>query len=241
MATERAHGTHQVRALAHALGGEEAEAGLDWRFAPTLVGTPGLRRDWVPVAGGLEDPRWPADDRPRYGTALLVRRPVRRWRALPLRAGAARLPLVAADPTTGRRGVLLFPDEPRVAVAAELDGLTVVATHLSFSPVAAVRQLRRVRAWAAGLPGPVLLLGDLNLPAPVPARLLRARPLVGGASYPRSSPRVQLDHVLALPPLGDRRGGVVPVRGTPVAADLELGVGDHRPLLVDVEVSGRTG
>jgi len=229
----RSGGVHQASVLADALraAGEE----VDWRFAPTVLGVPGSGSELLPVAGRLGDPRWPEDEHPRYGTALLVRRPVRRWSALPLRAGGFPLPLPVRHPASGRPGLLVVQDEPRVAVAAELDGVTVVAAHLSFAPPVAVRQLRAVRTWAARLPGPVLLVGDLNLPGAAPSRLLRARALVTRATYPLPSPTRQLDHVLALPPLGDRRGSaLLPWRTGEVA--LDLGVGDHRALCVDVEV-----
>ncbi|MEJ5915044.1 endonuclease/exonuclease/phosphatase family protein, partial [Pseudokineococcus sp. 1T1Z-3] len=235
---ERSGGVHQPLAVADALG--KAGGDVDWRFAPTVLGIPGSGAEQLPLAGRLEDEDWPADDRPRYGTALLVRVPVRRWRALPLRAGSLPLPLPLPSPTSGRLGLRVVPDEPRVAVAAELDGLTVVAVHLSFAPPVAVRQLVRVRRWAAGLPGPVLLVGDLNLPGGLPARLLGARMLVEGETYPLPTPTRQLDHVLALPPFGDHRSsGLLPWRAGDV--DLRLGVGDHRALCVDVEVPTHQG
>ncbi|MGX5656885.1 endonuclease/exonuclease/phosphatase family protein, partial [Geodermatophilus nigrescens] len=124
-------------------------------------------------------------------------------------------------PATGRVRTWWVPDEPRIAVAACLDGLTVVGTHLSFSPPTAVRQLRRLRRWAAALPGPVVVAGDLNLPGGVPARLLGATRLVSGPSFPAHEPRIQLDHLLAL--------GPVPARDAAVRV---LGVGDHRALTV---------
>jgi endonuclease/exonuclease/phosphatase family metal-dependent hydrolase len=121
---------------------------------------------------------------------------VRRWSVLGLGSGRARLPLRAPDPRTGRPQLWWIPDEPRAAVAAELDGLTVVATHLSFSPPTAVRQLRRLRAWLAQLPGPVVLAGDLNLPGGLPARLRGGRAAVRTPTYPADRPRLQLDHLL---------------------------------------------
>ncbi|GAA2021125.1 endonuclease/exonuclease/phosphatase family protein [Pseudokineococcus marinus] len=233
---ERSGGVHQPSVVARALAA--AGGDVDWRFAPTVLGVPGSGAEQLPVAGRLEDPRWPEDDRPRYGTALLVRRPVRRWSALPLRAGGLPLPLPVRHPTTDRPGLLVVQDEPRVAVAAELDGVTVVAAHLSFAPPVGLRQLRAVRAWAASLPGPVLLVGDLNLPGSLPARVLRARALVTRPTYPLPEPTRQLDHVLALPPAGDRRDHpLLPWRTDEV--DLALGVGDHRPLCVDLEVPAR--
>ena len=208
----RSRGLSQPAAVAAALGA------TDWRFAPSLDGTPSPFRSWRPVDPAVLT--GPGDDDgagPRYGVALFSRLPVRRWSVLALGAGRARLPIKAPDPRTGVARVWWFPDEPRVALAAELDGCTVVGTHLSFAPHTAVRQLLRVRRWAATLPGPVLLAGDLNLAGPVPARLAGARRLVTAPTYPGSAPRLQFDHLLALGAL------------TATDADVrELAVGDHR-------------
>jgi endonuclease/exonuclease/phosphatase family metal-dependent hydrolase len=207
----RSHTLSQPAAVATALGA------TDWRFAPTVDGTPAPHRTWRPVdpavLGG------PDDDLagPRYGIALFSRLPVRRWSVLSLGAGRARLPIKGPDPRTGVPRWWWFPDEPRVALAAELDGCTVVGTHLSFAPHTAVRQLLRLRRWARRLPGPVLLAGDLNLAGPVPARVAGGRRLVSAPTYPGPAPRLQFDHLLALGPL---TASGVDVR--------ELAVGDHR-------------
>lgn len=205
----RSHGVDQPAVLARALGA------VDWRWAPTVAGTPGPSRTWRPVepvalcgAGGPG---------PRYGIAVFARRPVRRWHVLGLAAGRARLPVPTGD------GLLWVPDEPRAAIAAELDGLTVVGTHLSFAPHTALRQLRRVRAWARGLPGPVLVAGDLNLVGPLPELVTGGTRMVRGPTFPGHDPWVQLDHLLAL---GDLRGDDPEVR--------RLAVGDHRAVLVTV-------
>jgi endonuclease/exonuclease/phosphatase family metal-dependent hydrolase len=223
----------QARAVAAALGVEH------WRAAPTLAGTPGLRRDWSPLAGtlrgpdsGAETPPPAVSRRPTYGVALLVRRPVVAWHALDLGTGRGRLPLVVPDPASGRTGLLLFPDEPRAAVAAVLgDGTVVAATHLSFAPPTALRQLRRVSAWLRGLApaGPggatrlVLLAGDLNLPAPLVRLAAGSATLVAAPTFPGAAPRLQLDHVVSLG---------APVTATGAAH--QLAVGDHRALVVDV-------
>jgi endonuclease/exonuclease/phosphatase family metal-dependent hydrolase len=186
----RSHSADQAAVVAAALGA------VDWRAAATLAGTPGPVRTWRPlVPPELRGPG-PEPTQPLYGIALVSRLPVQRWSVLGLGAGRARLPLRAPDPRTGRPRLWWIPDEPRVAIAAELDGLTVVATHLSFSPPTAVRQLRRLRAWVAQLPGPVVVAGDLNLPGGLPGRLLGARPAVRTPTYPAERPRMQLDHLL---------------------------------------------
>ena len=94
-----------------------------------------------------------------------------------------------------------MPDEPRAALAAVVDGphgpFTVVATHLSFVPGVNARQLRAIVRWAASMPRPVFLLGDLNLPGGLPARVSGWQVLAHAPTYPSFGPRVQLDHVLA--------------------------------------------
>jgi len=201
----------------------------DWRFAPALVGTPGLVRSWTPSPPvALRE----ADGVARFGVALLSRRPVRRWEVLSLGSGRFALPLRVPDPRTGRVRTFWFPDEPRVALAALLDGVTIVATHLSFAPPTSWRQLKALRQWAAALPGPVVLAGDLNLPGAVAARRAGGRALAKAPTYPGAGPRVQLDHVLAL---GSTTQGSSSVRSSGASAR-RLAVGDHRALTVDVHL-----
>lgn len=212
----RSAGVDQAAVVGEAMGG-------DWRMAATVAGTPDPYRTWRPADPVLRGPGVPPPG-PTYGIALVSRRPVRRWSVLGLGAGRARLPLQAPDPRTGQPRWWWIPDEPRIAIAAELDGVTVVATHLSFAPHTSLRQLIRLRRWAAGLPGPVVVAGDLNLPGPVPARLLGAVALVRAPTFPGHEPKVQLDHLLAV---GGR------VRSDDGAA-LRLPVGDHLSLLATV-------
>ncbi|MQA33391.1 endonuclease/exonuclease/phosphatase family protein [Modestobacter roseus] len=215
----RSRHTDQPAEVAAALGA------TDWRFAAAVAGTPDPFRSWSPAAAGLRGPGDGADG-PHYGIALFSRLPVRRWSVHALGAGRARLPLQAPDPRTGRNRLWWFPDEPRLAIAAELDGCTVVGTHLSFAPHTAVRQLLRLRRWAAGLPGPVVLAGDLNLIGPLPARVWGGRRLVAEHTYPAPAPRVQFDHLLGSP---DVRAHDPRVR--------QLVFGDHR--LVTATISRR--
>ncbi|MGY1856559.1 endonuclease/exonuclease/phosphatase family protein [Modestobacter sp. SYSU DS0290] len=206
----RSQHTDQPTLVAAALGA------TDWRFAATVAGTPDPFRSWAPAPPGLRGPEHPTDA-PHYGIALFSRLPVRRWSVHALGAGRARLPLQAPDPRTGRTKLWWFPDEPRLAIAAELDECTVVGTHLSFAPHTAVRQLLRLRRWAAALPGPVVLAGDLNLIGPLPARVWGGRRLVAAPTYPAPAPRVQFDHLL----------GGADVRSTEPRVR-QLAFGDHR-------------
>ena len=222
---ERSGGAHQAAAVAAACGIER------WRFAPAILGTPaplvkGAPKPWTGAGGRLLGPG-DAVDGPLFGVALAVRSPVVAWRSLALEPGIGRLVLRAPDPRDGGMRWWSFPDEPRVAVAAELaDGTTVAATHLSFFPPTAVRQLRAVRRWLTQTTrGPVLLVGDLNLPGRVPAAVTGGRDLARLATFPGSAPRVQLDRVMVL--AGEVEGASVPAT---------LGLGDHRPVVVDVTV-----
>lgn len=106
----------------------------------------------------------------------------------------------------------------------------MVGTHLSFAPHTAARQLRRVRAWARGLPGPVLVAGDLNLAGPLPVLVAGGARLVRAPTFPAHAPRLQLDHLLAL---GGLTGSDPEVR--------RLAVGDHLAVSVDVTAHARNG
>jgi endonuclease/exonuclease/phosphatase family metal-dependent hydrolase len=130
----------------------------------------------------------------------------------------------------GSRGLTHVADEPRIALAAVVAGprgpVTVVTAHLSFVPGWNVRQVRAITRWARSLPGPRLLIGDLNLPGPVPSLVSGWTRLARAPTYPSWRPRVQLDHVLA-----DR-----PTTVTRVDA-VQLPVSDHCALVVDVEAT----
>ena len=147
---------------------------------------------------------------------------------LRLPAARVRSPLLVP----GTRRVLWLADEPRVALAAVVDGpsgvYTVATTHLSFVPGWNAVQLRRLSRWLGALPAPHLLLGDLNMPAG-PARLLTGLQVLGRRpTYPADQPRVQLDHVLG-------SAGLPPVRTVDTP---ELPVSDHRPLVVELDGAG---
>ncbi|MBV9923030.1 MAG: endonuclease/exonuclease/phosphatase family protein [Pseudonocardia sp.] len=190
----RSHRVDQPAVLAAALGA------TDWRYAATILGTPAPDpvRSWKPIEPlVLRSPTSPARG-PCYGVALFSRIPVRRWQVLGLAAGRARLPLRAPDPAGGRRRTWWFPDEPRAAIAAELDGLTVIGTHLSFAPHTATRQLRRLQVWSSHFAGPVLVAGDLNLPGPLPAVITGGQRVFCGPTFPAPEPKLQLDHLLSL-------------------------------------------
>jgi endonuclease/exonuclease/phosphatase family metal-dependent hydrolase len=207
----RSHGLDLVAEVAAAMGGEG-------RFAPAIVGTPG--ETWRPARDG--DP----GTGPAYGVGLVSRLPVTRWLVTRLPSAPVRSPIVVPGP---RRKVLWLRDEPRVLVAAVLETpagpMTVANTHLSFVPGWNGAQLRRASRAVRRLPGPRILLGDLNLPGALPRWLTGWRPLAAALTYPATEPRVQLDHVLG------HGAGLPPVTGVGAR---EMALSDHRALVVDL-------
>jgi len=220
----RSGGVDQAALVARAAGA------VTHRFVPLVAGTPG-RPGWTPADPHADpDPGSAALSGPAYGIALVSRRPVRSWHVLPLHPPRGRWPI----PVPSRPPQLLWiADEPRAVVAAVLaePRVVVAGTHLSFVPGANVRQLRRARAWltalAADAGAPLVLLGDLNLPGRLPARITGWTPLVTGPTFPAPRPRVQVDHVLArgLRPAALRAARVV-----------ELPFSDHRAVVVDLDL-----
>ncbi|MCA5894084.1 endonuclease/exonuclease/phosphatase family protein [Isoptericola sp. NEAU-Y5] len=207
---DRSGGADQARVLAGALGMTEH------RFVPTLRGQ---TDDWLRRRRARGDE--PAAT-PGYGIALMTRLPVRRWHQVRLPAFA----LPGAPPP----GV----DEPRAALAAVVetpDGpLTVVTTHLTKLRALKWYQLAALRRRLRGAPRPLVVLGDLNQRDDVPAHRTGWTELVRVPTYPAERPRLRLDHVLT--------DGPVEAVGTARAVD--LGVSDHRAVVVDVGLTAGT-
>lgn len=203
-------GGHDLTAIA-----AKAMGAVDHRFAAAINGTPG--EAWT-AATDADEPA-----RAAYGVSLLSRHPVREWRVVRLPALPVRSPVLV-----GRRKVVVVRDEPRVGLVAVVEApggrLTVANTHLSFVPGWNVVQLRRLLRALRALPGPHVLLGDLNIPGRLPRVVARWRPLATHLTFPAPAPRHQLDHVLAC--------GDVPAV---VASDApRLALSDHRALVVDL-------
>ena len=186
-------------------------------FVAALSGTPGST--WV-SATGEEQPSSAA-----YGIALLSRFPVASWQVVRLPALPRRVPVLLP----GHRRPVLVGDEPRVAVAACVDGpigrFTAVCTHLSFVPGWNGVQLRRLLRDVRSCERPLVLMGDLNAGPRRVRRVSGLRSLVAAPTYPVDEPSEQLDHVLAdgLPPHLHCSGGAV-----------RTALSDHRALVVDV-------
>ncbi len=178
---------------------------LGWhgRFAPSIFG--GRRH---PVAAAYEDVD---DGGPAYGIGLLSRHPLR---------DPARI-VLPPEPTGGP----VADREPRVllraSVATAIGDVDVAATHLSWAPWQAWRQLRWVLGQACTADRPTVLAGDLNLPAwalGVAVAGTGWHAAGAGPTFPARLPWVQLDHVLV------RNARLTDVRVGPA------GPSDHRLL-----------
>jgi endonuclease/exonuclease/phosphatase family metal-dependent hydrolase len=192
----------------------EAMGAPEHQFVSALSGTPG--GTWM-AATGEEQPGSAS-----YGIALLSRFPVISWRVVRLPAMRTTVPLWS----TWTRRLFLARDEPRVAVAAVLDGphgqFTVCNTHLSFIPGWNALQLRRLVRSLTGTREPLALVGDLNMERRQAARVSGLRPIAAADTFPAQRPRRQIDHVLV-------RGGL---QATGPAEAVELPLSDHRALVV---------
>jgi endonuclease/exonuclease/phosphatase family metal-dependent hydrolase len=214
---ERSSSVDQAAVVADVLGAEH------WRFVPALTGTPGRAATWT---ASLDDDG-DVTQGPSYGVALVSRLPVREWHVRRFAPAPVTMPLMVP----GSRGLTRIPDEPRVALAAVVEGprgpLTVMTAHLSFVPGWNVAQLRALTRWALSMPAPRLLAGDFNLPGAVSRRASRWVQLARVATYPSYRPRVQFDHVLS-------QG--VPESSVRDVQALRLPVSDHCALRVDLQL-----
>lgn len=191
----------------------EAMGATAHRFAAALAGTPGT---WQ-AATGQEQPGTAG-----YGVALLSRYPVTDW--MVVRLPALRVPV----PMWGARSwPRLARDEARVALAGTaqtpMGRLVVMTTHLSFLAGWNAVQLQRLRRAIGARPGPVVVMGDLNMGAHRAARVTGLRPLASQPTFPTDRPRRQLDHILARD-----------VHPAAPGEALRLPLSDHLALAVDV-------
>lgn len=195
----------------------EAMGAVDHRFVAALDGSPGAT--WT-AATGAEQP-----DSAGYGVALLSRHPVAAWEVVRLPALPGRGPWR----WHGQRLPRLVRDEPRVAVAAQVQGpagrVTVANTHLSFLDYWNGGQLRRLVRALRAAERPLVLTGDLNMGPGRAERISGLASLAAHPTFPADRPERQIDHVLA-------DGPVVAV----ASAVRRLPLSDHLALVVDLDV-----
>jgi endonuclease/exonuclease/phosphatase family metal-dependent hydrolase len=157
-----------------------------WRFTPTLFGTPG--GSWSDKGSDSEEPS--------YGVGLISKIPVKTWHLKKLGKAPFGAPL--AIPTESGLRIRYIPDEPRIAVVAELEnGWFVANTHLSFVPGFNIYQVKKLTRWLHTLGEKIILMGDFNLPWLLPERVSKLTALSKSKSYPSWDPKVQFDYLLA--------------------------------------------
>jgi endonuclease/exonuclease/phosphatase family metal-dependent hydrolase len=113
----------------------------------------------------------------------------------------------------------------RVAILADVAGITVVATHLQNETAEAHHQLAWLLEELAPITGPRILMGDLNLRPDDISEVLRGagfRLAGGGPTNPARQPVQQLDHIA--------------VAGLDVVSVSvgEVPVSDHLPLIAEL-------
>jgi endonuclease/exonuclease/phosphatase family metal-dependent hydrolase len=224
---QRSHGVDMVAEIAASI--PEAS----WRFVPAIMGVPGEK--WRPATDGDpasgHDLSTPPNDVPAYGTGLITTLPVVSWHVIRVQPFRFRAPVFVP----GINKWMLIDDEPRVCIAAvvELDGrrMTIAGTHASFVPGWNIPQLRHISRALRALPAPRILLGDLNLPAPVPGKVMGWKALANGLpTFPSPNPKMQLDHVLI-----DDPGARLALRVSQATARSEhLAFSDHRAIVVEM-------
>ena len=206
-----------------------------YAFARTVIGTPGFKWRSLRKTERIINPD---DKEPSYGIGLISRVPVLEWHTLQLGRSLVGLPLAVPGGKNGKSVRLLYvKDEPRIALAAELDnGYTVAVTHLSFVPLVNLWQLFRLKRWLLSIASDknrVILMGDLNLPFNIPVRpkfLSKWASLNDQKSYPSWKPAVKFDYILT------KKSSVGTAFMAQSVAVKKSGFSDHLPIIVDIKI-----
>lgn len=202
-----------------------------WAYARTVIGTPGF--SWRSLGTGeqklhTQDGR-SEDSLPSYGIGLISHIPVVKWHHLELGKSIVGLPL--AFPSEKGIRLQYVKDEPRIAIAAELEnGYTIAVTHLSFVPGVNIYQLRKVQRWLSKMPGKHILMGDLNLPFDIPTKVSRWRSLQTKNTYPSWGAKIQFDYLLS-DNLDLSRVKSLEINNLDLTGNL---VSDHLPIAVEI-------
>lgn len=182
----------QVKELANICGAKY------WGYGRCVIGTPGIR--WRKLKNSepplvTNSSEITTHFESSYGIGLISTIPVKAWHQKELGRSIIGLPL-AVGSEKGMR-LIYVKDEPRMAIAAELEnGYTVAVTHLSFVPFVNLFQLWRAKRWLSKLPGKHLLIGDLNLPFDLPVKFSKWRSLSQFKTYPSWDPKISFDYAL---------------------------------------------
>ena len=224
---ERSGNVHQIADIAASI------AAPYFAFAPCIIGTPG--ETWRKLNDSdkriISNADTSQTHEGSYGIAIASKIEVVQWHRLDLGNSPIGAPLLIPGDESGPGKVrpMYIRDEPRVALAATLaNGYTVINTHLSFVPGFNLRQLGKLKRWAADLEkstGTIaIIMGDLNLPKNLPVVGSQWRSLATQATYPSWGAKIQFDYILSKAPLTSQHLPTV-----------LTGVSDHLPLSVEIK------
>ena len=217
----RSNNAFQTRDIAIAMGAKH------YAFAPGIIGSPeGKWRN----AGAKIISNQTSDtevESGSYGIGIISKIKVLNWHRLDLGRSIIGAPLLIPNTETGKAKAIYIKDEPRVALAAQLENCwTVINTHLSFVPGMNLIQLAKLKKWADTFGEKVLLMGDFNLPSAIPAIGSKWQSLYVQNTYPSWKPKIQFDYILSK---GVALKDVIQV---PTTAS---GISDHLPLTIKID------
>ena len=216
----RSNGLPQTKAIADAMGA------VDWAFAPSIIGSPEGKWRTADDEIATNSQSTSEIDSGSYGIGIISKIKVLKWHRLNLGRSRIGMPLLIPNTETGKAKAIYIKDEPRLALAAELEnGWTVINTHLSFVPGMNIFQLAKLKNWADTFGEKVLLLGDFNLPGGIPAVGSNWQSLHVQSTYPSWQPKIQFDYILSK---GVTLKDVIQIPTT------KSGISDHLPLSIEI-------
>jgi len=188
----RSNNAFQTRDIAIAMGAKH------YAFAPAIIGSPDdswHKADSIIESNIAGEADFQSES---YGIGIVSKIPVTKWHRLDLGKSPFGAPIVIPNTETGKPKAIYIKDEPRLAIAAQLENSwTVINTHLSFVPGMNLFQLRKLKNWADTFGDKVLLMGDFNLPGSIPAMGSKWQSLILQNTYPSWLPKVQFDYILS--------------------------------------------
>ena len=216
----RSNNAFQTRDIAIAMGANH------YAFAPSVIGSPD--GSWRKADSIVESNIAGEADfqNESYGIGIVSKIPVTKWHRLDLGKSPFGAPIVIPNTETGKPKAIYIKDEPRLAIAAQLEnGWTIINTHLSFVPCMNLFQLRKLKNWSDTFGEKVLLMGDFNLPGSIPAMGSKWQSLILQNTYPSWLPKVQFDYILSK---GIALKDVIQVPTT------KSTISDHLPLTIEI-------
>lgn len=217
----RSNNAFQTRDIATAMGAKH------YAFAPSVIGSPDgswRKADSIVESNIVGKADFQSES---YGIGIISKIPVIKWHRLDLGKSPFGAPIVIPNTETGKPRAIYIKDEPRLAIAAQLEnGWTVINTHLSFVPGMNLFQLRKLKNWADTFGEKVLLMGDFNLPGSIPAMGSKWQSLILQNTYPSWLPKVQFDYILSK---GAALKDVIQVPTT------KSTISDHLPLTIEID------